>query len=141
MVGQLRVAYSKHLGDPAWTHFIRRLEAESPAFAEAWAAHDVAQPTGMVKNLRHPSVGRITVTSTSFAVNAVPGARMTVYTPADEQSKKAVARLAAGEELTPASPAGPPIIQNVRCRLSPHNRSPCGAPDTERPTAAHPPRC
>jgi hypothetical protein len=47
-------AYSKHLGDPAWTHFIRRLEAESPAFAEARAAHDVAQPSGMVKNLRHP---------------------------------------------------------------------------------------
>ena len=98
MVGQLRVAYSKHLGDPAWTHFIRRLEAESLAFAEAWAAHDVAQPTGMVKNLRHPGVGRVTVTSTSFAVNAVPGVRMTVYTPADEQSERAVARLAAGEE-------------------------------------------
>jgi len=98
MVGQLRVASSKHLGDPAWTHFIRRLEAESPSFAEAWAAHDVAQPTGMVKNLRHPGVGRVTVTSTSFAVNAVPGVRMTVYTPADEQSERAVARLSAGEE-------------------------------------------
>ena len=107
MVGQLRAAYSKHLGDPAWTHFIRRLEAESPAFAEAWAAHDVAQPSGMVKNLRHPSVGRITVTSTSFAVQAVPGARMTVYTPADERSKKALARLAAGEELTARFPCWP----------------------------------
>ena len=107
MVGQLRAAYSKHLGDPAWTHFVRRLEAESPAFAEAWAAHDVAQPSGMVKNLRHPSVGRITVTSTSFAVQAVPGARMTVYTPADERSKKAVARLAAGEELTARFPCWP----------------------------------
>lgn len=98
MVGQLRVAYGKHLGDPAWTHFIRRLEAESPAFAEAWAAHDLAQPTGMVKNLRHPGVGRVTVASTSFAVQAVPGARMTVYTPVDDPSKAALARLAAGEE-------------------------------------------
>src|SRR5215469_15431665 len=98
MVGQLRAAYSKHLGDPAWTHFIRRLEAESPAFAESCAAHDVAQPTGMLKNLRHPAVGHITVTSSSFAVQAVPGARMTVYTPVDDQTKKALARLAAGEE-------------------------------------------
>jgi transcriptional regulator with XRE-family HTH domain len=98
MVGQLRVAYGKHVGDPAWTHFIRRLEAESPAFAEAWAAHDVAQPTGMVKNLRHPGVGRVTVSSTSFAVSAVPGARMTVYTPVNDPSKKAVARLATGDE-------------------------------------------
>jgi transcriptional regulator with XRE-family HTH domain len=98
MVGQLRAAYGKHVGDPTWTHFIRRLEAESPTFAEFWAAHDVAQPTGMVKQLRHPAVGRITVTSTSFAVQAVPGARMTVYTPVDDQTKKALARLAAGEE-------------------------------------------
>jgi transcriptional regulator with XRE-family HTH domain len=100
MVGQLRAAYSKHLGDPAWTHFIRRLEAESPAFAEAWAAHDVAQLTGVVKRLRHPGVGRITVATTNLALQAVPGARMTVYTPVDAQSKKALARLAAGEELT-----------------------------------------
>ena len=98
MVGQLRAAYSKHLGDPAWTHFIRRLEAESPAFAEAWAAHDVAQLTGVVKRLRHPGVGRITVATTNLSVQAVPGARMTVYTPVDAQSKKALARLAAGEE-------------------------------------------
>ena len=107
MVGQLRVAYSKHLGDPAWTHFIRRLEAESPAFAEAWAAHDVAQPTGMVKNLRHPGVGRVTVASTSFAVQAVPGARMTVYTPVDDSSTKAIARLAAGEEVDARFPCWP----------------------------------
>jgi hypothetical protein len=61
----------------------------------------------MVKNLRHPSVGRITVTSTSFAVQAVPGARMTVYTPADERSKRAVARLAAGEEADARFPCWP----------------------------------
>jgi len=98
MVGQLRVAYGKHVGDPAWTHFIRRLEAASPAFTEAWAAHDVAQPTSIVKELRHAGVGPVTVTTTNFAVQAVPGARMTVYTPADDSSKKALARLAAGEE-------------------------------------------
>ena len=33
LVGQLRAAYGRHVGDPAWTHFIRRLEAVSPAFA------------------------------------------------------------------------------------------------------------
>ncbi len=98
MIGQLRVAYGRHVGDPAWTHFIRRLEAVSPAFAQVWAAHDVAQPGTVSKVLRHPGVGEITVTSTSFAVHMVPGARMQVYTPADEPSKKAIARLAAGEE-------------------------------------------
>jgi transcriptional regulator with XRE-family HTH domain len=107
MVAQLRAAYGKHVGDPAWAHLIRRLEAQSPNFARTWAAHDVALPASYVKEFRHPGVGIITATSTSFAVNAVPGARMTVYTPADEASKAALARLAAGEETDAHFPCWP----------------------------------
>ena len=99
LVGQLRAAYGRHVGDPAWTHFIRRLEAVSPAFAEAWASHEVAQPTRHTKRFRHPTFGHLITTSTSFAVNAVPGARLVVYTPDDEPSEKALARLAEGMEL------------------------------------------
>src|SRR4029077_8651526 len=88
LVGQLRAAYGRHVGDPAWTHFIRRLEAISPAFAEAWAAHHVAQPVSVMKVFRHPSAALITTTSTSFAVQAIPGARMIVYTPGDEPSSQ-----------------------------------------------------
>jgi hypothetical protein len=100
LIAQLRAAYGKHVGDPAWTHFIRRLEALSPTFAELWAAHDVALPSSHTKTFRHPTLGLITTKSTSFAVAAVPGARMVIYTPDDAQSEQAVARLAAGEELT-----------------------------------------
>ena len=31
LIAQLRAAYGRHVGDPAWTHFIRRLEAPEPA--------------------------------------------------------------------------------------------------------------
>jgi len=99
LVGQLRAAYGRHVGDPAWTHFIRRLEAISPAFAEAWASHDVALPAKHTKRFRHPTFGHLTTTSTGFAVTAVPGARLVVYTPDDEPSEKALARLAEGAEL------------------------------------------
>ena len=99
LVGQLRAAYGKHVGDPAWTHFIGRLNMQSPAFAALWAAHDVTRPASHVKHFRHPTLGTITATSTSFAVTAIPGARMVVYTPDDPGSEQAVARLAAGEEL------------------------------------------
>jgi transcriptional regulator with XRE-family HTH domain len=99
LVGQLRAAYGRHVGDPAWTHFIRRLEALSPVFAEAWASHDVAQPTRHSKVFRHPAVGDLNTTSTSFAVAAVPGARLVVYTPDDEPTEKALARLAESGEL------------------------------------------
>ena len=126
MVAQLRAAYGKHVGDPAWTHFIRRMEAASPAFAKAWAAQDVAQPRSAMKAFRHPGVGRITVTSTSFAVQALPGARMIVYTPADKPSKAALARLAAGEEADAHFPCWP------------HHdpERPAGLGQEERPVAA-----
>ena len=64
----------------------------------------MAQPTSHTKRFRHPTLGLITTKSTSFAVTAVPGARMVVYTPDDPRSEKAVARLAAGEELTARFP-------------------------------------
>jgi transcriptional regulator with XRE-family HTH domain len=97
MAGQLRAAYAKHVGDPAWTHFIRRLQAESPQFAAAWAANDVAQPASYFKVLRHPGLGEFKVITADFAVQAVPSARMSVYTPADPASRITMERLAAGE--------------------------------------------
>jgi transcriptional regulator with XRE-family HTH domain len=97
MTGQLRAAYARHVGDPAWTHFIRRLQAESPQFAATWAANDVAQPASYFKALRHPGLGEFRVTTADFAVQAVPGARMSVYTPADPASRATVERLNAGE--------------------------------------------
>src|SRR6201996_6640105 len=51
LVAQLRAAYGRHVGDPAWTHFIRRLEALNPAFTALWAAHDVALPTSYTKRV------------------------------------------------------------------------------------------
>ena len=104
LIAQLRNAYGKHVGDPAWTHFIRRLEALSPVFAELWAAHDVAQPASHAKRFRHPTLGEITTKSTSFAVTAVPGTRMVIYTPDSARSERAIACLAAGEELTARFP-------------------------------------
>ena len=104
LIAQLRAAYGKHVGDPAWTHFIRRLEALSPKFAEIWAAQDVAQPGSHIKRFRHPTFGTVTTKSTGFAVTVVPGARMVIYTPDNAQSELAIARLAAGEGLSDRFP-------------------------------------
>jgi transcriptional regulator with XRE-family HTH domain len=118
LVGQLRAAYGRHVGDPAWTHFIRRLEAISPEFAQAWASHQVAQPAKHTKHFRHPTVGPITATSNSFAVTAVSGARMVVYTPDDKPSAKALARLAEGADLDARFPCWN-ACHPERARLAP----------------------
>ena len=93
MVAQLRAAYGHHVGDPAWTGFIRRLEAASPEFAAMWATQDVAQPASYAKVFRHPLYPRLEMTSTSFAVQAAPGTRMVVYTPVDAGTRAAMAQL------------------------------------------------
>ena len=97
MVAQLRAAYGHHVGDPAWTSFIRRLEAASPEFAAMWATQDVAQPAHYAKVFRHPLYPRLEMTSTSFAVQAAPGTRMVVYTPVNSATRAAMERLVAAD--------------------------------------------
>jgi MmyB-like transcription regulator ligand binding domain len=100
MVAQLRAAYGHHVGDPAWTGFIRQMEAASPEFAAMWATQDVAQPAYYTKVFRHPLYPRLEMTSTSFAVQTAPGTRMVVYTPDNEAT-----RLAMEDLVTDPDPA------------------------------------
>jgi len=75
-VAQLRAAYGRHVGDLAWTGFIRRMEAASPEFAAMWATQGVAQPASHAKVFRHPLFPRLAMTSTSLAVQAASGTRL-----------------------------------------------------------------
>ena len=95
MVAQLRAAYGHHVGDPAWTSFIRRMESASPEFEAIWATQDVAQPAYYAKVFRHPLDSRLEMTSTSFAVQTVPGTRLVVYTPDNVANRMAMERLVA----------------------------------------------
>jgi hypothetical protein len=97
LVAQLRGAYGRHLGEPAWTGFVRRLSAVSPQFARLWEEHDVASQATYLKVFRHPAHPRLVLTTTSLGVQAVPGTRMVVYKPADEVTRVAIASLLAGE--------------------------------------------
>ena len=97
LVAQLRAAYGRHVGEPAWTKFVRRLQSASPEFARLWAQHDVASPASYLKVFRHPAHDRLVMTTTSLGVHAAPGTRMIVYTPSDEITRAALASLITGE--------------------------------------------
>jgi hypothetical protein len=97
LVAQLRGAYGRHLGEPAWTGFVRRLSAVSTTFARLWDEHEVASPGTYLKIFRHPAHPKLALTTTSLAVQAVPGTRMVVYRPADEVTRDAIAGLLTGE--------------------------------------------
>jgi len=97
MVAQLRAAYGRHVGDPAWTAFIKRMEAISPEFATMWSTQDVAHPGAFHKVFRHPLYPRLPMTSTSMAIQGCPGSRMVIYTPADAATRQAMEHLLYGD--------------------------------------------
>jgi hypothetical protein len=99
LVAQLRGAYGRHVGEPAWTGFVRRLAAVSPQFAELWDEHDVASQATYLKIFRHPAHPQLALTTTSLAVQVVPGTRIVVYRPADEVTRKAITTLLTGEGI------------------------------------------
>jgi transcriptional regulator with XRE-family HTH domain len=107
LVAQLRGAYGRHLGEPAWTQFVRRLQSASPEFARLWAAHDVAGPGPYLKVFRHPRHERLVMTTTSLAVLGTPGTRVIVYTPADETTRAAITALLAGDGTDAHFPCWP----------------------------------
>ncbi|WP_020670459.1 helix-turn-helix transcriptional regulator [Amycolatopsis nigrescens] len=102
LVATFRAAFGRHIGDPDWTELVDRLCAASAEFAAVWAAHDVGLPTSRVKVLRHFSAGNIAMTVTGFELSAAPEARMVVYTPVDEESRKRVDWLLAHPDAPPA---------------------------------------
>ncbi|GAA3134881.1 helix-turn-helix transcriptional regulator [Planomonospora alba] len=102
MVATLRAGFGRHLGEPAWTGFVRRLSAVSPEFARMWATHDVARPGSRMKLFQHCAVGLIRTVSTSMALPSPPEARMVVYTPVGDDSRERVAWLLAHPEVPAA---------------------------------------
>jgi transcriptional regulator with XRE-family HTH domain len=87
LVARMRAAYARHVGEPEWEEDIRRLSSLSREFADLWARHEVADPEPRVRTFIHLDVGPLTFTATELQVPAMADARLTVYTPADEQSQ------------------------------------------------------
>lgn len=101
MVATLRAGFGRHLGEPSWTDFVRRLSAASPEFARMWAAHDVARPGSRMKIFRHSEIGQVRTISTSMALASPPDTRMVVYTPLDDESRERIAWIRTRPKVTP----------------------------------------
>ena len=87
LVARMRAAYARHVGDPDWEEDIRRLCGMSREFAELWARHEVAEPEPRVRTFVHAEAGPLTFTASELEIPVMPGAKITVYTPADEQTR------------------------------------------------------
>ncbi|MCU1603144.1 MAG: family transcriptional regulator [Frankiales bacterium] len=93
LVAQFRASMAEHTGEPAWRALLARLLEESPDFARFWERHEVLGPEGGHKRFEHPAVGLLCLDFTHLWLDQRIGTRMTVYTPADETTRVALARL------------------------------------------------
>ncbi|HET6953076.1 MAG TPA: helix-turn-helix transcriptional regulator [Acidimicrobiales bacterium] len=99
MVATFRGAFGRHVGEPAWADFVRRLASASPEFAAMWAGHDVAEPDTTCKVFRHPVAGELRLTVTSLTITTNPEARLLVYTPVDDETTAGIGWLASQPDV------------------------------------------
>jgi transcriptional regulator with XRE-family HTH domain len=95
MVGQLRHAYGRHVGEPEWEDFIARLTAASPRFAHMWASGVVEAPARRVKVYHHASVGLVRLAAAPLSIDTLPEHRLSVYTPLTDEDGATIERLRA----------------------------------------------
>jgi transcriptional regulator with XRE-family HTH domain len=87
LVARLRAAYGRHVGDPDWEEDIRRLCSLSREFAELWSRHEVAAAEPRTRTFLHPDAGPLTFTVNELEIPVMPEARLTVYTPQDDETR------------------------------------------------------
>jgi transcriptional regulator with XRE-family HTH domain len=88
LVARLRAAYARHVGDPDWEEDIRRLTGLSSEFAELWSLHEVVEFQPRVRTFIDPRAGELSFTTSELQVPASQEARLIVYTPADDETRK-----------------------------------------------------
>ena len=94
-VARLRSRWPEHARDPAWQSLVQRLRAASDEFAAMWDSHDVTESVLERKPVYNSAVGLMRFDlSTTWLAPAI-GARMVVFTPADDATSDKLGALVA----------------------------------------------
>lgn len=78
-VATLRLAVGHHPAEARLSQLVDELSSASPAFRQLWAEGRVRGKTVDAKELVHPEVGALSVTSQAFDVRDRPGQQLVIY--------------------------------------------------------------
>jgi transcriptional regulator with XRE-family HTH domain len=87
-VMNFRAAYDQYLGDAWFEHFLADLQQKSPEFRTLWAQHNVEAACNFYqeKELNHPQVGRLFLSSTVLIVPVDPPLQLVTFTPCSQET-------------------------------------------------------
>jgi transcriptional regulator with XRE-family HTH domain len=90
-VARFRAAHARYIDDPDFAALIAELEERSPDFRAWWPRHEVLADQAGTKSVEHWRVGPLCMHHLQTAPTSHPELRLTIYAPADEQSRTALA--------------------------------------------------
>jgi hypothetical protein len=94
-VARLRARWPSHASDPSWQSLVERLRAASDEFAVLWEQHDVTERTPIRKPVYNSAVGLMRFDLSTTWLEPAIGARMVVFTPADDDTRRKLDALVA----------------------------------------------
>lgn len=94
-LARFRSAHARRYDDPRFRELIDALLRESARFRELWPRHEVLDAQLGTKVIDNPQVGRMTLHHMQLIPTGHPELRLAQYLPADEDSRRALARLTA----------------------------------------------
>jgi transcriptional regulator with XRE-family HTH domain len=92
-LARFRAAHARYVDHPEFLALIAELDERSPAFRAWWPRHDVLAEQSGTKTIEHPRLGSLRLHHLQSAPTSDPDLRLTVYVPADEPTRAALAAL------------------------------------------------
>ena len=100
-VMNFRAAYDQYIGDAWFEHFLTDVQQKSPEFRTWWSQHNVQGVCDFYqeKELNHPQVGRLFLSSTVLIVPVDPPLQMVTFTPCSQDTVTKLETLGKTERL------------------------------------------
>ena len=93
-VARFRTEYAQHAGEPAYEQFVEELKETSPWFVQWWDEHEVSDTQRGTKTVQHATLGQLRLYHAQTVPTGSPDLRLTIYSPADEATRAALATMA-----------------------------------------------
>ncbi|MGL5437375.1 MAG: helix-turn-helix transcriptional regulator [Lachnospiraceae bacterium] len=84
IMARFHAAMAKHIDDPWFTGFVQDLKNKSDTFSTWWSLYDVNGMSDVIKELKHPLIGKLTFEFVSFDVSNNRNLKLLVHNPDDK---------------------------------------------------------